>query len=686
MENTHDYRDTNPFILLFGAILFCSILGFGVRLQLSIDEAFQPVERGMPFLIRYSVFDYLGEETQLVVSLDRETAFSGDFDAFESLVSSQTIKPFQELGIIDQEVRDGVITGSIICAGTLIGTHRLEVLASEAETFIASQSGEITVLENNRLRQALLERWQKKSQKDHFGVTLLWEDAVFYNEQYAFTIIAAKNVSAPEDWALSGFFYYTPSLSQAESLWYTVYLAEQLGQETFIAKMADVVVNPNPILEEQTKVKIYHPYLQWTDANGNEIEDLSYEDEYQSVLYQKPNDTSFFPSEPILLKTWEGTPAMRVGEIGTVRLSVESRSLFIGSTFKLISTPSTATEITLRRSRITERQGIRRIDRTFHYEYDFLPASHATYTLTLEPFPYTVTKTGDKQVFSPDPLTIVVQERENDPVFTGIINPLKPLREDRTRVKNRQQFDKGISFAKEGNWAQAEGIFSRLALEEPLSDDIFYNLGWVAYYLDEIGLSQLAFYRASMLDNAEDTQYNIRFIETAKNLSGRPLKAVVRIRAQTQKWLLALGIATVSPLLAALAVRMARRSLTGRFKRAPLMKKRNRIFLTYLAIAGTSCSIAYCANGIREITYERQTVVMFDSLAYAGPSFSYPVIGTVKKGNVGKRIAEESGFSYIEYIALSSQETPLSGSLTPSIRYWIPFENQEIILNSLFTE
>ncbi|HPH09294.1 MAG TPA: hypothetical protein PKW59_00310 [Thermotogota bacterium] len=686
MENNRIYPDPKRFILFVGALAFFAVFGFALQLELSVDAPIRPIERGTPFLVRYRVFDYVGDEKKLTLSLDANVAFSGSFEEYETAILNQTVKPFQELGEIDRRVEDGVISGGIVCSGAVTGTHSLGVLAFELDKMIGSESLEIEITENDRLSRALYQRWDKKSKTDHFGLTLLLEDAIFYNEQYAFTIIAAKKVNPNEKLDLSGFYYYTPSFSQAKALWYEVFLSEKLDQETYVIKMADIVVNPNPLLEEQTKVKIYHPYLQWKDASGNDIEDLSYEDEYETVLYQKPSDVSFNPMEPILLKTWEGSPALEMGEIGTVRLSIESRSLFLGSFFKMISAPSTATSITLRRSQITESQGIRKIDRTYHYEYDFLPSSPATYTLTLEPFSYTVTRTGENLVFQTNPLTIVVKERQNEPVFTGIINPLKPLREDPTRVKNKQQFEKGLLLAFEKKWEESRRVFTRLAEEEPLSDDIWYNLGWVAFYHDQVGLSQLCFYRAVAIKESEDTQYNIRFIETAKSLSGRPLAKVYRIDRQTHRWLGVGGIAFLAPFLFVMVVRSLRWSVFRRSAKQEPMKKRGRMILVLLSLTGIICLTLYLADLIRENAFERQTVVQYDSIAYAGPAFSYPAIGTVAKGNVGKRLTEQNGFSYIEYIALSPQDTPLSGTVTPSVRYWIPTENQEIILDSLFTE
>ena len=391
-----------------------------------------------------------------------------------------------------------------------------------------------------------------------------------------------------------------------QALRYAAYLTETLGGETYALKMADVVVNPNPLLVEQAKVKVYHPYLRWIDASGKEIEDLSYEDEYETVLYQKPTDSSFFQADPIVLKEWEASPALQTGEIGTVRFSIESRSLFFGSTFKMISMPSAQTSLTLRRSWITESEGIRRIDRTTHYEYDFLPESAATYTLTIEPFAYTVTRTGETRVFQTDPLTIVVTQRLEDKPFTGILNPLKPLRENSARVKNKQEFEKGLLYALEENWEEATRVFSRLAEEEPLSDDIWYNLGWVAFSSDQVGLSQLCFYRAFTIVETEDTQYNIRFIETAKGLSGRPLAKVKRIDGLAHRWLGVGGVVCLALFSFSITLRLRRLSVFKRRREAEHPEKHRRLSRALLAFIALIC-LAFCAANLRrEYAFERQ--------------------------------------------------------------------------------
>lgn len=671
------------FIVLY-ALSF--VLGFALQLSISVDPPFQQIERGTPFLIRYVIFDYEGEEKNLTVSLDTQAAFSGNFDEFLASVIDHAIKPFQELGSIDRELEDGAVSGGIICSSALVGTHELEVLVFEKDRLVKSESLVITVTENHRLSQALNARWEKKKKPEHFGLSFLSENAVFYNEQYSFSMIAVEKVSASETLKLSGFYYYTPALSQAKALRYAAYLTETLGGETYALKMADVVVNPNPLLEEQAKVKVYHPYLRWIDASGKEIEDLSYEDEYETVLYQKPTDSSFFQADPIVLKEWEASPALQTGEIGTVRFSIESRSLFFGSTFKMISMPSAQTSLTLRRSWITESEGIRRIDRTTHYEYDFLPESAATYTLTIEPFAYTVTRTGETRVFQTDPLTIVVTQRLEDKPFTGILNPLKPLRENSARVKNKQEFEKGLLYALEENWEEATRVFSRLAEEEPLSDDIWYNLGWVAFSSDQVGLSQLCFYRAFTIVETEDTQYNIRFIETAKGLSGRPLAKVKRIDGLAHRWLGVGGVVCLALFSFSITLRLRRLSVFKRRREAEHPEKHRRLSRALLAFIALIC-LAFCAaNLLREYAFERQAVVLFESPAYGGPAFDYPAIGTIAPGNVGKCLAQRDGFSYMEYLAPWAIDAPFSGDVTSAVRYWVPSENLEVILSTLFTE
>jgi hypothetical protein len=637
----------------------------------------------------YVSFEITGNEAELeLLSTDLSTAtvFEGDYAGFQKMIEEGITKPVQKIRYDEIEKNKERYRGRFVCSGIIEGNSEILLNVFQEDEKIETIRIPIEIISNNLLKKAIEKRWEQKKRPDHFGSLILEENAIFYNEQYIFTMIAAKRTNLKEQLDLTGFFYYTPSLSHAKALSYEIYAIETLDGSDFVLKLTDIAVNPNPLLKEEAKTKIFYPYLEWSDLQGNLIKDLSYEDEYLEVLYQKPVNGSFTPFETIVLNSWEGTKRLEVGEIGTLELIVESKSRLLDKVFKILTIPGTDTLISSRNADVNEKSGIREISWVYRFSFDFIPTHPGTYTTWIEPFDYLDVGTGVQKHFYSEKLTINVDERATETAYEGIVNPLKPLREKGIDLNGHlDSFNSAVNLANQNRLEEAKIIFSELLDKYPLSSDLLYNLGWVSYYQKQYGESQLYFYRSCSIDFAEDSQYNIRFIESSLNLSGRPLYSIKRINRGIHFLFLISGCLFCLIFVFYVVIKAVRYHAFSFLRETAAPEKKQRNFFTFLLFIGCSLFFVYFSQEIQERSFERNVVIQYETYAYAGPSYNHPTIGEkIQIGNAGKFLDKNNEFCYIEYISSSPNETGNTGLISASVRYWIPEANLDFVIDTLF--
>lgn len=671
-------------------LLWLSITAYSLEVQ--IDVASERKIKGEPFYIRFVVTlspqDSTPDSTGVSISLDSENVFQGDFTQFGEMVTKADktlqIKPLQQLEFVEEQRNDQTIQGYFLVSGVREGFHFINFVVSQKGETILKKKISLNILSNTVFENELQKRWFSKKTPQHFSFLYLTEKEVFFNQQYFFTMYAAKNINEPDELRLTGFFYYNPLQSDARSLSYEMYTVHTLREETFILKGSDVTVNPSQFLNANTKMKIFYPYLEWEKPNKEIVKDLSYDDEFLEMQIVQPPEKGGFYAEEIRIESWNITPQLKIGEIGELSVSLKTRSSLTSPVFKILTAPGTGTILEYRETNITERAQYRSYEYVYRYQFEVIPVKEGTYTFSLQPFEYYDPKAAVRKVLEATPVQLSVTGTETISVFTGVVNPLKDLRQTARKSKDTNLYEEGIRKAKEGDTQNAISIFESLLKSDHLAADVLYNLGWLSYYAKDFAKAQLYFYRSALLRPEDDVKFNIRYIESTVGLRGQPIQKTTLISKNIHIFYFIIAIVMVSPGYVVFFFRVLKKRFGKSKGRLRPLKRSMKALYYSLTVLGIVFFVIFIAEEIVDHTQTRFAIVQYSGTLYSGPSFHYPTMGSVNEGDVGKYYRQENGFYYVEYTQTGLTEETASRGLLPTLGFWIPTENAEIVLDTIF--